>query len=252
MKKGMWCSGKVCLVSLGCLVAVFFLGGCSSTPKDIKLVNAASDAFSQGRHDQCIEECTKAIRINPKSYFAYNLRGNCRQSKGEHGLAIEDFKTALQLYPGWQVASSNLQRSLKEHEREKRARQIQAATGSKPTGYGSFTPYQKTFPDVVIHHVEVKPQRISAGSQFKLFFEYSITDPSVKDSKLHASYDFKILQGTKVLTDSGAFELASPNGMKMPRTIKMKASKNKGTYAVQVFLQYKKKRVYKTTQFVIE
>ncbi len=247
-----WVVGKVHLVSLVLLVAVFFLGGCFSTPKDIQLVNVAGDAFSHRRYNQCIEECTKAIRINPKNYFAYNLRGNCRQVKREHGLAIEDFKTALQLYPGWQVARSNLQRSLKEQEREKRARQIQTATGSKPTLYGSVTPYQTTSPDLVIHHIEVKPKRVPAGSQFEFSFEYSITDPSVKDSKLLASYHFKVLQGTKVLTDSGPFELYSPNGMKMPRTVNMKASKDKGTYSIQVFLQYEKNRVDKTTQFIIE
>lgn len=250
--KGMWIGDKVHLVSLGLLVAVFLIGGCASTPKDIQLVNAASGAFDQRRYDQCIADCTKAIRVNARSYFAYNLRGNCRQGKKEYGLAIEDFKTALQFYPGWEVAQSNLQTSLKALEREKRARQIQAATGSKPTPYGSVTPYQTTSPDVVIYHVEVKPERIPAGSQFELSFEYSITDPSVKDSKLPASYHFKILQGTKVLTDSGPFELNSPNGMIMPRTVNMKASKNKGTYAIQVFLQYKKNRVDKTTRFVIE
>ena len=123
MKKGRWVMGKMSLVSLSYLIAVLLLGGCSSTPKDIQLVNAASGAFDQMRYDQCIQECTKAITVNHRSYFAYNLRGNCRQAKGEYGMAIEDFKKALQLYPGWQVAQSNLQFSLGEYEREKREQQ---------------------------------------------------------------------------------------------------------------------------------
>ena len=252
MKKGLWVIGRMYLMSLGCLIMVFFLGGCSSVPKDIQLVNAASGAFDQMRYDQCIQECTKAIMVNPRSYFAYNLRGNCRQAKGEYGPAIEDFKKALQFYPGCQVARLNLQNSLGEYEREKRARQMQAATELGSTRSGSSTQSQTPGPDVLIYRVEVRPKRILPGSQFQLSFEYAVMDPSLKCSKLPASCAFKIFQGTKVLKYSRSFKLYSPNGIKMRRTIHLKASKDKGIYTAQVFLQYKKSRKAKNVQFIIE
>lgn len=54
-----------------------------------------------------IEECTKALALNPEHTDAYNNRGSAYAGKGDIDRAIEDFNTALAVNPRNVNAYSN-------------------------------------------------------------------------------------------------------------------------------------------------
>jgi len=54
-----------------------------------------------------IEDCDKAIELNPKYAEAYNNRGNGYASLGNYKRAIEDYNKALEINPKYPVAYNN-------------------------------------------------------------------------------------------------------------------------------------------------
>jgi len=51
------------------------------------------------KYDKAIDDCTRAIEINPKSYKAYSTRAFVYQSKGDRDNAIADYTKAIELSP---------------------------------------------------------------------------------------------------------------------------------------------------------
>ena len=56
-------------------------------------------SFTQGDFDRCIADRTEAIRLDPKSAFAYGSRGATYALKGDYGKAIADLTQAIRLDP---------------------------------------------------------------------------------------------------------------------------------------------------------
>ena len=51
----------------------------------------------KGENDRGINNCNKAIQLNPDLLKPYNNRGTALRNKGDLDLAIEDYDKAIQL-----------------------------------------------------------------------------------------------------------------------------------------------------------
>lgn len=62
-------------------------------------INRGNTYYDKGEYDRAIENCDKAIELNPKDPDAYNNRGITYDNKGEYDHAIEDYDKAIELDP---------------------------------------------------------------------------------------------------------------------------------------------------------
>ena len=53
--------------------------------------------LSQGKYDQAIAECTKAIELDPKNAGGYTARGRVYYMKEKYDLAIADYTKAIEI-----------------------------------------------------------------------------------------------------------------------------------------------------------
>ena len=58
----------------------------------------------KGAEDRAIADYNEAIRLDPKSLFAYNNRGNAYRAKGDNDHAITDYNEAIRLDPKYAFA----------------------------------------------------------------------------------------------------------------------------------------------------
>ena len=71
-----------------------------------------------GHHGLSLGELASA-RIRPVYAEAYNNLGNSLATLGRRDEAIEQYREALRLRPGWTVVRNNLQLLLAEQERDR-------------------------------------------------------------------------------------------------------------------------------------
>lgn len=64
--------------------------------------------YRDNRLKEAIEECGKAIRLDPRNPQAYYWRGLVYLKTGEHDPALEDFRVAVGLKPDFREAHDNL------------------------------------------------------------------------------------------------------------------------------------------------
>jgi tetratricopeptide (TPR) repeat protein len=77
------------------------------------LVNLGTDYTKVGQYDEAIAQYQEALRHpSPDDYLAYNGLGVALISKGRTTEAIEHFRQALRLRPGYWMARANLERAL--------------------------------------------------------------------------------------------------------------------------------------------
>ena len=69
----------------------------------------------RGEYDRAIEDCDKAVRVNPNEFRGYALRGFFFEKKGEMDKAIADYRRALSLEPRAAEATDGLRRLGAEH-----------------------------------------------------------------------------------------------------------------------------------------
>ena len=81
---------------------------------------------NKGDYDHAIEDCNKAIELNPNHTEAYNNRGNNYSVKGEYDRAIVDYNKALALNPDFVGAYYN--RGITYHDKGDYDRAIVDAT----------------------------------------------------------------------------------------------------------------------------
>ena len=70
-------------------------------------VAQAYELNNQGRYDEAIEECNKAIELDPNYALAYFNRGAAYINKGQYDLAIADCNKAIELDPNNAKAYAN-------------------------------------------------------------------------------------------------------------------------------------------------
>ena len=62
-------------------------------------IDRANELCNQGRYDEAIEECTKAIQLDPTFTTAYNFRGDTYFYLGQYEYAIKDYSKVIELDP---------------------------------------------------------------------------------------------------------------------------------------------------------
>jgi len=89
------------------LLAVFLMAGsifagCGPSRGTVEWhVNQACKLAKQGHYDEAIEECNRAIVLNPDSVEAYNNRAVAYRNKGQYDLAIADCNKTIALDPNY-------------------------------------------------------------------------------------------------------------------------------------------------------
>jgi tetratricopeptide (TPR) repeat protein len=80
---------------------VFLSVSCSTNPKDSAKAynNRGADYNIKGQYDLAIQDCSKAIEIDPEFAMAYQNRGLAYKAKGQSELAHKDFDKALEFDP---------------------------------------------------------------------------------------------------------------------------------------------------------
>ena len=109
--------GTVLLIVVSLLVIITLMA-CEHTAE--WHVNQADKLYEQGRFDEVIEECNRAIELDSDLVVAYYNRGCAYGSLGEYERAIEDYDEAIGLDPEYADAYNNrgcAYGSLGEHER---------------------------------------------------------------------------------------------------------------------------------------
>ena len=76
----------------------------------------------EGRYDEAIEECNKAIELDPNLAMAYNNRAWAYNEKGQWDLAIADCNKTIELDPNLAMAYGN--RALAYKQQGKKAEAI--------------------------------------------------------------------------------------------------------------------------------
>ena len=66
--------------------------------------------YTKKEYDKAIADCNKAIRLDPKNGWTYNLRGSAWDAKKEYDKAIADYSEAIRLDPKDALAHRNLAR----------------------------------------------------------------------------------------------------------------------------------------------
>ena len=75
----------------------------------------AQSAYDQGRDFKAaLADCDLALEYTPAAAGLHNLRGLILDALGKTGLAVQEYKAALQLQPGLSEASDNLADALSE------------------------------------------------------------------------------------------------------------------------------------------
>jgi tetratricopeptide (TPR) repeat protein len=62
------------------------------------------------RYAEAVKDFDEAVRVDPKSSTAFNLRGNLYQAIGQYDRAIQDYQSAIQNRPNYTAAFFNLGR----------------------------------------------------------------------------------------------------------------------------------------------
>ena len=129
----------------------------------------------------------------------------------------------------------------------------EGALGNQKTSHipSQPSPLKEAFPSVQIHKIETKPFRISAGSEFDLGIEYTVSDPNVKEDEIPIKLSYRIFDGTKVFL-SKPVEVKSLNGRRTPATLHLTATKKTGLYTIQALLNYKNQISERSTELKIE
>ena len=101
--------GRIALLLVVVLLVGGVLVGCVGPAKGTAEWHAkqAYELNNEGRYDEAIEECNKAIQLDPSRAVAYNNRGQAYTEKGKYDLAIADCNKAIELDPNLAVAYNN-------------------------------------------------------------------------------------------------------------------------------------------------
>ena len=61
--------------------------------------------LEQGRIDEAIEDCARALRLKPDNFMAYYVSARCYVGKRKGREALEEVELALQIYPAFELAA---------------------------------------------------------------------------------------------------------------------------------------------------
>jgi tetratricopeptide (TPR) repeat protein len=71
-------------------------------------VNRSRCHLLQNDYQAAIEDCNKALEINPHSWMAYNYRGYALKMQGDPYAALRDFRQAWMISPGEKLLTDNI------------------------------------------------------------------------------------------------------------------------------------------------
>jgi len=66
------------------------------------------DLYAKNKLDSALEECAKAVELDPKNHQSYFWRGRVYIRLRRYAPALEDFRTAVRLKPDYKEAHDNL------------------------------------------------------------------------------------------------------------------------------------------------
>lgn len=248
-------------------------------PKNTQAINLKALVYlMRGNFKKALEGFDKAITLNARVSGIYNNRGVCQWLLGKKKEAIEDLKKSLKLSPkafrtyfhlGYFMHLEKDTKKAKSYFRRSFQLNPQVLLDrEKIFGYTSHPEVIQFYKDELtagrkyiifpwkdqaageaaleIKRIYTKPQKIIAGEKFVIVIQYMVSDPSASNGKLTVNMNFKILEGEKTLFKSDSIPLQSEQGVICSRNQNMNASRRKGSFTLEVTLNYKNERARKT------
>jgi tetratricopeptide (TPR) repeat protein len=191
--------------------------------------------LQKGDDNRAISDFNKGVEIQPKlgglqDYDAYCRRAQYYQHKGKYELALDDYEQALRIRPADEYAIRGYETALKL--------QMQEARDLVDASQFHITPP----PGIQIHSIKIKPDRMPPESPFDLMFEFSVTEPSMKQQEIPVTFHYTILAGNEVLFTSKPNTIEVLNGNRTQRVVHLSASDQRGAYEMEICLEYKNNR----------
>ncbi len=89
------------------IIFVQFATRVSAQTTEKELLVAATKLYAEKRNEEALQNCNKALEINPSSAWGYNIRGSIYNQKEDYEKAIKDYTKAINLVSNYQNAFSN-------------------------------------------------------------------------------------------------------------------------------------------------
>jgi tetratricopeptide (TPR) repeat protein len=226
--------------------------GCYTPPKDLVHVNRAGTLSVEGRHAEALAECNKALMINPWNHWAYSYRGSIYVKQGKYDQAIKEYKRALELSPGDEASIMGYETALQLQMKDVQSQYDPTPVSGGRAGQESPKAYAALQPGIHVHRLEMKPEKVSPKSDFDLFVEFSVWDPSKDLSYVPVTFRYMIFEGERILFKSKSVNITAPTGKRTPRVVHLTAADKRGTYKIQVRFKYRNKMSGETVMFTIE
>ena len=196
----------------------------------------------KGYYTRATSDFKTAHAISPRTRGAFKVyfdRAECYREKGEYDRALADYEWALRFQPGQAGAIHGYEATLKLQMQEARAL-VDATSGPQGSALSDASQFHTTpRPGIQIHSMEVKPDRMPLKASFDLVFEFSVTELSLKKEQIPVTFNYTILEGKQVLFTSKPKVLLTFNGKTTQRVVHLTATDQRGTYEIQVYLEYK-------------
>jgi Flp pilus assembly protein TadD len=200
--------------------------------------------LQKGDDNRAISDFNKGVEIQPKygglqGYDAYCRRAQYYQHKGEYELALFDYEQALRIQPGDENAIRGYETALKLQMQEARAL-VDATSKPQRSDLADISRFHiAARPGIQIHSIKINPDRMPPKTPFDLMFEFSVTEPSMKQHEILVTFHYTILAGKEVLFTSKPKVIVALNGKRTQRVVHLIASNQRRAYEIEVFLEYK-------------
>jgi tetratricopeptide (TPR) repeat protein len=92
---------------LSLIILLHTCTGVIAQKNEKELIEAAIKLKNEGKVDEALESCTKAIGMDPKNSWAYNVLGTIYYSKKDYDMALKAYSEAIRLSPKYTSAITN-------------------------------------------------------------------------------------------------------------------------------------------------
>ncbi|MDD3501011.1 MAG: tetratricopeptide repeat protein, partial [Candidatus Cloacimonetes bacterium] len=176
------------------------------------------------QHEKAIEDCTKAIELNPDDYETYALRGTCYFNLKQYEHAVEDYTKAIELAPDDSLYYGTLYNNrgtcyfeLKQYEQaiEDYSKSIElapddsSAYSSRASSYSELKQYEQAIDDYT-KAIELDPDNYSYRilSNSCIIAQHGSVEEYLKAMELAGNYQFvNMVRGMRSYS-SKQYELA--------------------------------------------
>jgi tetratricopeptide (TPR) repeat protein len=226
--------------------------------------------FNKGEIDKAISQFNKSIEIASEMPYSYSNRSSAYWVKGRRKEATEDLKKAVQLDPKFAMAYFKLGYVMDQEKNQSNARAYFKRAAELDPNIANFAKKASEFTNIPqirayysdmsgvaaryikdippssinsprmlsIDKVATEPVKLKTGIKFDIIVDYTISDKASDSEMLPVKFSLTIEQKGQTIFTSETMELESKNGSTNRRIQHMNATNKKGSYVINITMQY--------------